>query len=372
MFLGGGRGMGGIGGGGVSGGGGGNIIRGLGRAVTRAGVAGDPISPTSAPNSPAPAAAAASPSSRQARKPTASGSGSGSGLTLSAGPGGALPIGWTTSALAAPYGSPFDEYGRDWEWVSADGSSSDDKEVIYGLTDEYLALAPPPSADEVHTAVDELSEFVGSGRYRSLIRDRYGNERMDDEIWWSPKFASSSSSIGLELDWKEPSPNLSGISRPYYGTDAVYRAFHLLQSDQSVQRMVTSLSSDAAIWDAVMNNEVVRELRQAYDRDENSNTNSMSQESASDDETVSYGDEDVVGNKFVKWILDNVKARVVALIESLSELVNKVVVPRGEDGGGRVGEGAAGMAAFERKVVTSLLLSVVVMLVVVVSRSQKG
>ncbi|CAL1371632.1 unnamed protein product [Linum trigynum] len=365
--------MGGIGGGGVSGGGGGNMMRGLGRAVTRAGVAGDPISPTSAPNSPAPAAAAASPSSRQARKPSASGSGSGSGLTLSAGPFGALPIGWTTSPLAAPYGSPFDEYGRDWEWVSADGSSSDDKDVIYGLADEYLALGPPPSADEVHTAVNELSQFLGAGRYKSLIRDRYGNERMDDEIWWSPKFASSS--IGLELDWKEPSPNLTGISRPYYGTDAVYRAFHLLQSDQSVQRMVTSLSSDAAIWDAVMNNEVVRELRQAYDRDENSNTNSTSQESASDDdETVSYGDEDVVGasgNKFVKWILDNVKARVVALIESLSELVNKVAVPRGEDGGGRVGEGAAGMA-FEGKVVTSLLLSVVVMLVVVVSRSQKA
>ncbi|CAI0406092.1 unnamed protein product, partial [Linum tenue] len=169
------------------------------------------ISPTSAPNSPAPAAAAASPSSRQARKPTASGSGSGSGLTLSAGPGGALPIGWTTSPLAAPYGSPFDEYGRDWEWVSADGSSCDDKEVIYGLADEYLALAPPPSADEVHAAVDELSEFVGSGRYKSLIRDRYGNERIDDEIWGRPKFASSSS-IGLELDWKEPSPNLAADS----------------------------------------------------------------------------------------------------------------------------------------------------------------
>ncbi|CAI0390576.1 unnamed protein product [Linum tenue] len=28
--------------------------------------------------------------------------------------------------------------------------------------------------------------------------------------------------------------------------------------------MVTSISSDAAIWDAVMNNEVVRELRHAY------------------------------------------------------------------------------------------------------------
>lgn len=31
-----------------------------------------------------------------------------------------------------------------------------------------------------------------------------------------------------------------------------------------VQRMVLSLSSDKTVWDAVMNNEVVRELRESY------------------------------------------------------------------------------------------------------------
>lgn len=31
-----------------------------------------------------------------------------------------------------------------------------------------------------------------------------------------------------------------------------------------MQRMVLSLSSDKTVWDAVMNNEVVRELRESY------------------------------------------------------------------------------------------------------------
>lgn len=31
-----------------------------------------------------------------------------------------------------------------------------------------------------------------------------------------------------------------------------------------MQRMVISLSSDKAVWDAVMNNEVVREIKEMY------------------------------------------------------------------------------------------------------------
>ncbi|CAI0380920.1 unnamed protein product [Linum tenue] len=364
-------------GGGMGGGGGGNMMKAMGRAVTRAGVAGlqDPISPTSASasNSPTPAGSAASSSSstcsRQAHKSAASGAGP--GLHVSPNPV-ALPISWTTSAF---YGSPFDEYGRDWEWVSADGSSScssDEKGVIYGLADDFFALGPPPSADEVHTAVNELSQFVGSGRYTSLVHDRYGNEMMkvgmEDEIWWRPlpNLAGSES----DWDWKEPSPNLTRMSHPY-GTDTVYRAFHLLQNDQSVQRMVTSISSDAAIWDAVMNNEVVRELRHAYypGREVNSNMNSMSQESTSDE----TGDKDGVGasENVVEWILDNAKARVVELMESIAELMNKLFAHRVEEvHAGGIGERAS--VAFEGKVATSLLLSVLVLLVVVLSRAQKA
>ncbi|PRQ32438.1 hypothetical protein RchiOBHm_Chr5g0046391 [Rosa chinensis] len=48
------------------------------------------------------------------------------------------------------------------------------------------------------------------------------------------------------------------------GRQRVYEAFSLLQNESSVQRIVVSLSSDRAVWDAVMNNEVVRELRESF------------------------------------------------------------------------------------------------------------
>ncbi|XP_028082659.1 uncharacterized protein LOC114283978 [Camellia sinensis] len=47
----------------------------------------------------------------------------------------------------------------------------------------------------------------------------------------------------------------------YYGR--VDDAFRLLQSEPSVQRMVTSISSDKAVWDAILNNEAVQNLQKS-------------------------------------------------------------------------------------------------------------
>ncbi|CAN0902332.1 hypothetical protein LINGRAHAP2_LOCUS21932 [Linum grandiflorum] len=345
MFF---NGMGGIGGGGGgAGGAGGNMMRAVGRAVTRAGVAGlqDPISTTS---STAASSNSASPASRKTR--SSSGSGSEKGLKAE------YPsnFGWASPFGAGSYyggGGAFDEYSRDWEWVDGgESTSSDDKEVaIYGLTDDF-GFGAAPSADEVHSAVNQLSQFVGSGRYTRLIRDKYGDEE---------NYAA-----GFELDWKEPSsPQFSSTStralQPY-GSDTVHRAFHLLQSDQSVQRMVTSLSSDAAIWDAVMNNEVVRELRQAYYPD------LRSEDSTTPKSTITDEADDAEEINVVKWIIDNTKARVTELMENIAKLLNMVFGPRAGEGDG----GKAGIT-FDEKVTTSLLLSVVVLLIVVLGRSQK-
>ncbi|CAN1290868.1 hypothetical protein LINPERPRIM_LOCUS20891, partial [Linum perenne] len=187
----------------------------------------------------------ASPASRKTQNSSSSGSGSGLKAEFP------LNFGWTSPYYGR---GPFDEYARDWEWVDGgESSSSDEKEVyIYGLTDDF-GFGSAPSADEVNSAVNQLTQFVGSGRYNRLIRDKYSDDEMENPT-------------AFELYWKEPfSPQFyrARALQPY-GSEAVHRAFHLLQSDQSVQRMVTSLSSDAAIWDAVMNNEVVRELSQAY------------------------------------------------------------------------------------------------------------
>ncbi|KAM1345393.1 hypothetical protein ACFX15_034135 [Malus domestica] len=54
------------------------------------------------------------------------------------------------------------------------------------------------------------------------------------------------------------------VRAKYHGVERVYDAFHLLQTKSSMQRMVMTLSSDIAVWDAVRNNEVVRELHESF------------------------------------------------------------------------------------------------------------
>ncbi|KAM1501402.1 hypothetical protein ACFXTO_026891 [Malus domestica] len=49
-----------------------------------------------------------------------------------------------------------------------------------------------------------------------------------------------------------------------HGVERVYDAFHLLQTESFMQRMVMALSSDIAVWDVVMNNEVVRKLGEPF------------------------------------------------------------------------------------------------------------
>ncbi|KAL8192805.1 hypothetical protein R6Q57_027253 [Mikania cordata] len=89
-----------------------------------------------------------------------------------------------------------------------------------------------PSMDEVHHAVASLQQVLNR------------QTSSHDSEW--------------DFDWIEPSPSMLKAHR---GSESVYDAFRLLQSEPSVKRMVMSLSSDKAVWEAVMNNEVVRELR---------------------------------------------------------------------------------------------------------------
>ncbi|KAE9445279.1 hypothetical protein C3L33_22823, partial [Rhododendron williamsianum] len=45
------------------------------------------------------------------------------------------------------------------------------------------------------------------------------------------------------------------------GFGSVDDAFRLLQTDPSVQRMVSSISSDKAVWDAILSNKAVQNLQ---------------------------------------------------------------------------------------------------------------
>nr|DAD47732.1 TPA_asm: hypothetical protein HUJ06_017669 [Nelumbo nucifera] len=121
----------------------------------------------------------------------------------------------------------------------------------------------------------------------------------------------------------------------------------------SSARMVISLSTDKAVWDAVLNNEVVRELKESLCAAENGSQQS------------SQGSSNVAGS-ILRLILDGTKAKAMELIEKIRKLVNEIFqAPERE----KTTEGILGL--FEDRLRSSLLLSVVVLLIVVISRSQR-
>ncbi|KAF2315825.1 hypothetical protein GH714_040367 [Hevea brasiliensis] len=291
-----------FGGGKGMGGGGGSMLKVVGRAVTRAGVTNlqETISSSSSSCGTATSPTAISRSTHGLNS-------SNNNLSLS-----------SASACNVPDGSEY-------------------KSTI-GVSDDFV-LGPVPSMDEVHSAVSALTQ---------------SNFELN-------RHAAPCSPAGSDLDWGESSPHLcnSRMLRPY-GPDSVYDAFHLLQTEPSVQRMVISLSSDKAVWDAVLNNEVVRELHETYCAEEK--ISSLTTESS--DET---GDDSNPALNAVKWIFENTKAKFTEAIEKITKLMNELFkAPNNEK---KTTEAAD---PFEEKLRTSFLLSVVVLLVVFVTRAHRA
>ncbi|KAG6422353.1 hypothetical protein SASPL_118921 [Salvia splendens] len=215
-------------------------------------------------------------------------------------------------------------------WISSSSSSSDASEWEYvtrtedeTVYDDYV-FQSVPSAHEVHHAVSALQLALGS---------------------------SSPTQECDEIEWFEPSHNLYSSKemqrRP--SNDVVNVALHLLETEPCVQRMVVSLSSDKAIWDAVMNNEVVKELRGSMHR-----VGSLVSESSD----VPSGDED--GN-MISWVVKFAKAKIMQVMDLITKIVGNVFQgdKKGDDG-------------LDEKVKSSLLLSILVLAMVILARAKTG
>ncbi|XP_071707507.1 uncharacterized protein [Rutidosis leptorrhynchoides] len=181
-----------------------------------------------------------------------------------------------------------------------------------------------PSIDEVHHAVSSLQQVHDSG--------------------W-------------DLDWIEPSTSLMQSS----GSQSVYDAFRLLQTEPSVKKMVISLASDKSVWEAIMNNEAVRELRDSVDEGRSEKVES------SEDLIISY---------VIRWIMINMKTKVMEVFENITETVNRLLFQSSSEykknakGDGATNEVAAG--PFEKKLRSSFLLTVMTILIIVVSRASRS
>ncbi|KAF3956973.1 hypothetical protein CMV_017961 [Castanea mollissima] len=244
----------------------------------------------------------------------------------------------------------------EFEWVSVDGSKGERVRPHghghgNGYFDDYI-LGPVPSKDEVQNAVSAIQQVFEPASYPNLVRDKFASDLEKDVAY------QVMSPTGSELDWVEPSFHLcnSRVLQPH-GSDRVYDAFHMLQTEPSVQRMVISLSSDKAVWDAVLNNEVVRELKESYFAVENNEPQSPDESSEGSNEATSV----------LSWIFYSTKAKVMEVFEKITKLVNELF-PSTENE--KTSAGATD--PFQEKLKTSFLLSVVVLLIVAVTRAHKA
>ncbi|KAE8770135.1 hypothetical protein D1007_58193 [Hordeum vulgare] len=148
----------------------------------------------------------------------------------------------------------------DWEEVAAATPGAGDAEVD---SDYKIVFWSPPTGDEVRAAFSSIQE-VFEGSYYDVDSDETHKQIA---LLSNSEDSSSSNSSGSD-DWVEPAAyvlnSTSLLTREHMN---VLDAFHLLQRDPNVQKMVMSLSCDRTVWDAVMNNEAVREFRRSFHDD---------------------------------------------------------------------------------------------------------
>ncbi|KAF9602632.1 hypothetical protein IFM89_030520 [Coptis chinensis] len=270
----------------------------------------------------------------------------------------------TAAPLPTWHSSSF--YDSDvWDdWDTVDGGENDDG-IVNKVNDiNRFVFGPVPSRDEVDDAVSSLQHFLAPASYSQFILDGMSSSSENDSVnptSFPPGLMHRVPSSGSEMEWMEPSLQLynSTMVQSHRGQAArVYDAFRMLKNDPSVQRAVVSLSTDKAVWEAVLNNEVVRELRDSYEAEINMPQNS--------DESP------IPGKNVLWWILDNSKAKVMELIEKVTKLLSEVFQPSQMEKDTTIGTTTTTATdMFQETLRSSLLLSVFVLLIVVMTRSQR-
>ncbi|XP_052170864.1 uncharacterized protein LOC127787056 [Diospyros lotus] len=196
----------------------------------------------------------------------------------------------------------------------------ENKSVVWSYYDSVFG--PVPSPTEANKAISDLQSFL-------LSFQKPGFDWLHQMIsLYSPRMLQS------------------------LGYRRVDDAFRLLQTEPSIQKMVVSISSDKAVWDAIMNNKAVQDLRQSLCR-------------AKEEGPESSGEDFDLAAQIVKWILDMAKAMVMELIEKFSSLVDKLFQPPdSKNPAAEIGN------KLDNELRSSLLLSIVIILIVVVTRAQ--
>ncbi|KMS98895.1 hypothetical protein BVRB_3g067880 [Beta vulgaris subsp. vulgaris] len=216
-----------------------------------------------------------------------------------------------------------------------------------------------PSTREVQHALLSLQQVLpphSSPQFTSKEILSDVEDDMDDQTTRATYTVQSTSSKGSEYDWIEPSmhPYDAKLVTQSPGWERVYDAFHLLQTEPTVQKMVVSLSSDKAVWDAVLNNDAVREIRDSY-RNAAECLPSSPVEKPDPSTNLSI----------LKWMFVNMKVKFSEVLGNISQFVGDILKPLD-------GDKEEESYAFSDKLKSTFLLTVVVLLIVVVARGHKA
>lgn len=329
-------------GGSGGGSGGGGMLKTVGRVV-RTGISGEPLSSSSSSNttthhnSPTKSASTKtthkSTTSKHALSLSSTGNNNNNGINSSYMP---VSAAWPVTPYFSVADS--DELGQ-WECVE---DYFDDR-VFGGV----------PSAHEVEHALLSLQQVI---RPVSPSLSTNGETVSDSDNDAADVIQRTSSKGSDMIDWIEPSMQIYDQTlAKTYGWERVYDAFRLLQTDPSVQKMVVSLSSDRGVWDAVLNNDAVREVRDSY-----RNVTEISAQS-----TVEQSSPSDTSPNVLKWIYDNMKEKFLEIIENITKVVGGISKPLEHDKTDNTDR------AFSEKLGSTFLLTVVVLLIVVVTRGYK-
>ncbi|XP_051132399.1 uncharacterized protein LOC127252321 [Andrographis paniculata] len=129
-------------------------------------------------------------------------------------------------------------------------------------------------------------------------------------------------------------------------------AFSMMRSDPAFQKSVASISSDKAVWEALMSNKAVRRLQDSIPK-------------AKQQELLTYSEEPDIAILILKWITDFTKAKILELVDKFLLLVNEILQPvlKRRPSSDRP-------QLLDEKVRSSFVLSVVIILIVITTRSQ--
>ncbi|KAH9622711.1 hypothetical protein KSS87_011410 [Heliosperma pusillum] len=331
---------------GGSGGGGDGMMRTIGRVMrTRINGVQDPFPSSSSSNT---STISSNNTKRSSTPPKTRGNNSNNnkhGLIISSSQNnniGQIPVSATWSSC------PYVVLSNDGD-VNDGGGIDDGWECLEDFYDPVFGLVP--TNHEVKHAIFSVQQFLHPGE---ILYDV--DNDMSGQITSATNVLQRASSSGSELDWIEPSMQLYNRRLAHsYGWEKVYDAFHLLQTEPSVQKMVVSLSSDKAVWDAVLNNETVREIRDLYLKA--AETSHLSPDNNSDALKEN--------SNVLKWIMDHVKGKLMEVVGNITQLIGGIFNPPNPDE-------AEESLAFSEKLKSSFLLTILVLLIVVVTRGSKA